>query len=279
MALPLLKLVILSGFLLFLAGAPFADFSMRSLTVFANINRDGSVNVEERLVMAINGTPSKELYEATRSAYSDLATWKARTALLEMRHHVSRANAQISDLRLTPQSIDYCNAYLATCFATMTLNYVVPADQNGSGLVKVERYKPRTARYSLVQDALSFEQTKTGDLVIPPGTIISIAIPQAAENIYFSTPPENLKEQEISNFHLYGGEKRTFSWQGNTLSTFQFTYEIESSLESEVLGFFRDSQKAIVGFFTGVQGLAALILLAAAALSVYQFNRISHAQQ
>ncbi|MCX8174602.1 MAG: hypothetical protein N3E51_00140 [Candidatus Micrarchaeota archaeon] len=259
-----------------------AEFSMRSLSVFININRDGGVNAEERLVMLINGTSSRSLYEATRSAYSDLATWKERTGLSEMRHHVSRATADIVSLRILPQAIERCNSFMGTCFATVVIDYSVPASQNGSGLVRVERYKPRTARYSINQNALSFEQTKSGDLVLPKGTNISIAIPQAAEKIYFSTLPTNLLDEPESSFRydqdtnlrFYVGSKRIFTWQGDTLPKFEFTYEIEAPLESEVLDFFREMQARMVQLFAGPEGPAAAFIVAAAAISLYYLHKI-----
>jgi len=268
--------------LLVLANMAFADFSMRTLSVFININKDGSVNSEEKLLLVINGTSSRELYEATRAAYSDLATWKERTGLSEMRHHISRATADISNLRVIPQAIERCNSFIGICYATVVIDYVVPSLQNGSGLVKVDHYKPRTSKYSLQQDALSFEQTKTGDLVLPEGTTIAISIPQSAEKIYFSTLPqaldensENFKYDQSANVKYYSGDKRIFTWQGDALSKFKFTYEIESPLEAEVLEFFQESQKRVTQFFFGAEGLAAIFILASVAGSAYYLNQIN----
>ena len=279
--LPPKSFALLAFSLLLLSSMAHAGFTTRSLTVFANINLDGSANVEERLYMEMDSQSSRDLYETTRSAYSDLATWQNRTGLSEMRHHVSRAAADITDLRITPQSIDHCNSFLGTCYATVVLDYTVAAGMNGSGLIKVDRYKPRTAKYSLQQDALSFEQTKTGDLVIPEGTNITLSIPQPAEKIYFSSPPQNFEPDDqafrydsMDNIRYYVGSERVFTWRGDSLSKFEFTYEIESPLESEVLQFFQDSQQSLLQFFFGPEGLAAIIIIAAGAASVYQFNRL-----
>jgi len=275
------NMLISLALLLLLSGGVFADFAHKSLSVAANVNKDGSVNVEERLEIVLGGQSSRDLYEATRAAYSDLATWKNRTGLSEMRHHVSRANLDIENLRITPQAVERCNSFLGTCYATIVLDYLVPSSQNGSGLIKVFRYKPRTARYSLAQDALSFEQTKTGDLVLPKGTTISITIPTSSEKIYFSSQPQNINDTLLfrydsqSNRRYYTGAERTFSWGGDALSKFEFTFEVESSLESEVLDFFRDFQQSVVAFFLGPEGLAALFILAAGAASAYYFNRLS----
>jgi len=270
--------------LLFLAGMPHADFSMKSLSVFVNINLDGSANIDEQLETAINGTSSRELYDATRAAYSDLTTWKNRTELAEMRHHVTRAKAEVTELRIIPQAIERCNSFLGTCYATVVIDYKIPATQNGSGLIKVDRYKPRTLRYSLKQDALSFEQTETGDLILPTGTVISMAIPQNAEKIFFSTVPTNLagepeedfKYDSTSNTRYYIGNKRIFKWSGNALSKFQFTYEVELPLETEVVDFFIGSQNTVSDLIFGPQGMAALFIILTAAASSYYMNKINN---
>ncbi|MCX6772069.1 MAG: hypothetical protein NTX79_08545 [Candidatus Micrarchaeota archaeon] len=269
--------------LLLLAGMPHSDFSMKSLSVFVNINLDGSANIDEQLEMVINGNSSRELYETTRAAYSDLTTWKTLTGLPEMRHHVTRAKTDVADLRIIPQAIERCNSFLGTCYATVAIDYKIPATQNGSGLIQVDRYKPRTLRYSLQQDALSFEQTETGDLILPTGTVISIAIPQNSEKIFFSTVPTNLagdpdedfKYDSTSNMRYYIGQKRIFKWSGNALSKFQFTYEVELPLETEVVDFFVGSQNAVSDLIFGPQGLAALFIILTAAASFYYMNRIN----
>ena len=266
--------------LLLLAAIPRADFSSKSLNVMININPDGSANVEEQLDIIMNGTASRELYDTTRTVYSDISTWKDRTQLPEMRQHISRAKADMSDIRITPQPVERCNSFLGICHALFIVDYKVIATQNGSGLVKVERYKPRTARYSLQQEALSFEQTKTGDLLLPAGTQISISVPSGAEKIYFSTAPSDIAAEEggkllydsSTNLRYYVGAKRTFTWQDNTLSKFQFTYEIESPLEDEVIAFFSDTQNATTQLLFGPQGIAAFIMIAAGALTFYYFN-------
>jgi len=276
------KLLLLTVFsALLLSNTAFPDFSMKSLTVSINVNQDGSANVEERLDMAINGAISRELYDATRSAYSDLTTWKNRTELGEMRHHITRAKAEITSLRITPQAVERCNSFIGICYATVVIDYMVPAEQNGSGLVYVDRYKPRTAKYSLMADALSFEQTKTGDIVLPSGTTIAISIPAPAEKIYFSAPPSNIAADDSSftydqsaNLRYYTGKERTFRWQSDSLSKFQFTYEIESPLESEVLSFFSETQNSVMRLFLGPEGAAVFIIVATSILSIYYLNRI-----
>jgi len=257
---------------------------MKSLSVFVNINYDGSANIEEKLERVINGTGSRELYDGTRASYSDLTTWKDLTKLPEMRHHVTRAKAEVTDLRIIPGAIERCNSFMGTCYATVTIDYRISAGQNGSGLVKAERYKPRTTRYELQPEALSFEQTQTGDLILPSDTVISLSIPQSSEKIFFSTVPTSLASEPDESFRYdsdtnkryYTGTKRIFRWSGNALSKFQFTYEVELPLESEVVDFFVGSQKSVSDLIFGPQGMAALFILLAAAASFYYLNKVNN---
>jgi hypothetical protein len=261
-----------------------AEFSLLSLSVYITANNDGSADVEERIGLLINGSSGRELYDSARASYSDLSTWKDRTQLTEVRHHVTRAKADISDLRITPQAIERCSPFTGYCNATLVISYKINAGQNGSALIHVNRYKPRTALYSLDPEVLSFEQTQTGDLIVPSGTVISITIPQQAQRIYFSSIPANLQNEPPESFRhdrendpkrYYVGSKRTFSWQGDTLPKFAFTYEIEAPLENEVMDFFRTAQSSLISFVTGPQGLAALVMIAVAAASIYSLNRVN----
>ena len=177
-----------------------ADFSSKSLTVMININPDGSANVEEQLAIIINGSDSENLYETTRTVYSDITTWQTLTQLPDLRQHISGAKADTTNIRITPEPIGNCNSFLGTCQALILMDYNVLAAQNGSGLVAVDRYKPRTARYTLQQDALSFELTKSGDLTLLEGTQLMITVPQPSEDIYFSTTPSNLNDTDASSF-------------------------------------------------------------------------------
>ena len=277
---PEMKLGAVLFALLLFPAMPHADFSSKSLSVMININPDGSANVEEQLDIIMNGTDSRALYETTRTVYSDISTWKDRTQLPEMRQHISGAKAAISDIRITPQAVERCNSFIGTCHALFILDYKVTAAQNGSGLVRVEHYKPRTANYSIQADALSFEQTKTGDLILPAGTQITITVPSSAERIYFSSMPSSMAGNgtgsliydSSTGLRYYAGPERSFTWQDNTLSKFQFTYEIESPLEDEVISFFSDTQNATAQLLFGPQGIAAFILIATGALTFYYFN-------
>jgi hypothetical protein len=228
-------LVVLFAVLLLLP-ALHADFTMNSLQVSIYLNPDGSASVQELMDIAITGNDSIQIYDDTRSTYSDISTWKDRLGLSELRQHITVAEANVYNLTLTPGPVQECNLFTGVCSATFELNYRVAAPKNSTGLLLLDMYKPRTTLYSLNPQALSFEQTKSGDILLPAGTTISITIPQDAENIYFSALPYSLtngaetdtntsdfRYDQSTDLNYYVGSDRTFSWKGDVLPNFQFT--------------------------------------------------------
>jgi hypothetical protein len=276
---------VLTFILLILVSFSFADFSLKNLTVSININKQGEAYVEEKILIWINSTQSKELYESARLAFSDIASWKNILNLSEVRHHVTRANAEIYNIRVMPQNIEWCNSFLKICQTTMRLDYYIKAGGNGTGLVDVIQYKPRTKKYTLLSNTFSFEQTKTGDLILPEMTKISLTIPQDADKIYFSVNPKNIEENDLyflfdekENKKYYYGHLRTFVWEGTSLSKFTLSYEIEFPLESEVVEFFVGMQKSLFLFILSSEGLAGVLILIIASVSFYylkKYNKIN----
>lgn len=264
-------------------GLPLGAFELRSLSVGITMNADGSAHVEESIQVFITGAQSRQVYEDSKF-YNDLSTWRDRLGLAEIRQHVSRAEADIVRFRIRPDPVERCNALLATCFATITFDYDALAASpkaNQSGLVIVQNYKPRTSLYLLNPQALSFETSKGGDIIIPKGTSLSIAIPQDSKKIFFSRAPDNLRDSQddfLRDSHdgvkYYAGSARSFEWADQTLSQFEFSFEREESLETEVLQFFQSMQQRISSLLFSAEGPAIILLLAVVSFSVFYLNHM-----
>ncbi|MBS3069834.1 hypothetical protein J4441_05710 [Candidatus Micrarchaeota archaeon] len=267
--------------LFLLSGTAFASFEFRSLSVQISINPDASAHVEEHISIFITGNQSRQIYEDSR-LFNDLSTWRERLQLEEIRHHISRAAADITHFRTRPDPVERCNPQLETCFASLTFDYDIPATAAnfpGGGLIIAQNYKPRTWRYALNPQALSFETSKNGDIIISKQITLSISIPQDSKKIFFSRTPDGLNAagdftRDGSNALYYAGTARSFSWSGQTLSQFEFSFEREESLENEVLQFFKSAQERISYLFFSPEGPALLIMLAAVSLSIFYINHI-----
>lgn len=265
-------------------GIATAGFELRSFSVNVNINNDGSSHVEERALIFITTTQSRELYEASR-LNNDLSSWRELLGIEEIRQHVSRASVEIARFRFRAEAPERCNSIAGTCFAPIVFDYdAIPVQKNGSahgGIVDTYTYKPRTTRYALNPAAFSFETSKTGDLLLSKQTTLSITIPQDSQKIFFSRDPDNLADRtgnvifdSKDNLNYYYGALRTFNWEGQTLSQFELSFEREERLEKEVLQFFKTIQERVSSLLFSAEGPAIMIILAVAAASVVYLNHM-----
>jgi hypothetical protein len=267
--------------IIILIGSAHAGFSLTDLVVAATLNQDGSAHVEERIDFVVGTASSRQLYESSLEYKNDLATWKERLELNDVRHHVSLAEVSINDIRVQPQPVKNCNSYIESCEASLVFDYTVLApSMNRSGLLTLDRYKPRTTRYALNSNALSFDVTKTGEILLPKGTKLVVEVPRDAQRIYFSKPPDNLEENAkfatdpSGKIKYYVGSLRSFEWSGQTLPRFEISYEIEESLESEMVGFIAGMQTYILGVVAGTQGLAVIGLALVVVVSAVYLTSI-----
>ena len=267
-------------FALFLLAAPLsAAFEMHSLQVTISVNPDGSAHAQEVISFVINSTESRDLYESTFK-YNQLSDYAERIGLSDIRHHVSRAQADISGLRIRPQPVERCNELLGICQASLIFDYDVNASANATGLFLTDNYKPRTTKFSLNPNALSFDTTTAGDIILNKGTTLTIVLPKDATKIYFSKEPDNIASEanaqyEIDgNINYYVGPERKFSWSGETLPQFELSYEREDSLEGEIMQFFKKGQESLTAVVFSSQGIASFLIAAVLLASVLYINRL-----
>ncbi len=251
---------------IFLFALPlYSEFQLRSLKVQVDVDEEGNAHVEEKIDLYLTSRDSVDLYDSGLSS-NDLATWRERIGKSDIRHHFDRAVVQIENIRIRPQPVSRCTSIgeqRSNCHATLIFDYdVLPFTVNGSevpetGLFSKDNFKPRTTRFILNRNALSFGVNQEGDVVLSKDTELAITIPQEAENIYIQPLPQNLEEDVDS----IPDSMRTFTWGGIILPKFEFTYEIERSLESEVLEFFDNFAESAASLFSTTEGLVVLLLI------------------
>jgi hypothetical protein len=263
-----------------LLSAPlFAGFEPRSLEVSILLNPDGGAHVSETVSFVTTTQESRDLYESTFK-YNQLSDWKERLGIEDIRHHISRAQAEFAGLRIKPHSVEKCNQFTSQCQAALSFDYDVSSSANVTGLLVTDNYKPRTTQYSINANALSFDTSKSGDILIDRSAKLILTIPKDAEKIRFSEKPNNLPTDTTGQFEAkdnteyYIGPERTFYWQDRTLPKFEFSYEIEQTLESEVVQFFKKSQESISQSVFSSEGLASLLIIAVVLASAIYLNRV-----
>ncbi len=250
------KLVIL----LLLLSVLNAEFILESVQVTAsNIQPDGTADISENIKFLVKGNNSKMLYDGGFKKTDDLSLWSANIGLPDVRQHVNPAYVSISNFRLQPQPRSGCNPLLDLCHGALLIEYKVrPAYNNskiinGTGLFYVDNYKPRTTRFILNPNALSFTNTESGNVLLEPDVYFIVQVPQDAKMIEVNPPT---KSTDIS------GGTRTLSWTDMVLVQFSLIFEEEESIDKEVGGFFANSLSDFQGMLRSQNGLAFLAILA-----------------
>ncbi len=266
---------------LLMANSAFGAFGLEEHAVTVTLNHDGSAHVEEKIDFIISGANSRQLYESSLEYKNDLATWKERLELPDVRHHVSLATVSIDGIRVQPQPVRNCNSFVESCEASLVFDYNVLAPvANRTGLLALDNYKPRTTRHALNSNALSFELTTTSELLLPKDTVLAIELPRDARRIYFSKQPDNVgtdakfASDPAGKVRYYAGDLRSFQWSGQTLPRFELSYELEGSLESEMVGYIGDLQGSVLGVIFGRQGLAVVGLALVIVVSAVYISSI-----
>lgn len=248
--------------LLFIAllSVSFATFSITALDVAMDVNEDGSAEVTENIHLLITSDYHISVYTNGMSK-NDLASWSSMTGLSDIRYHVDNRKVDVQDVVVRPQPVSNCNPLADLCHGELKISYRVDAyrDKDGvavndSGLFIADKYKPRTTRYTLNSGALTFEESELGDVILGENERLTISFPENVKILEATPLPEEMEKEELSGVN-------ELSWENTVLARFSIIFEVEESLDSEVLQFFMNSRESLTGLVTGPEGPALVVLI------------------
>ncbi|MBI4399435.1 hypothetical protein HY570_01680 [Candidatus Micrarchaeota archaeon] len=247
-----LKLMLVFSFILILAQAA---FQMTDLKIDLYVQKDGSVKATEKIELFLDSNGSISLYKGIM-ANNKLEDWRSITGIKEIRYHLHGNLVDVSNVQLQPRAPEPCNQIIGTCYATLFIKYDIPQKEDFS-LIKVDKYKPRTTKYTLKSEAFAFESTEEGEMILPERTILNIYLPQNSIVTNVNPQPLNIND---TNLPL---KASSVSWAGRSkLSPFILTFETEQPLEEEVLEFFKEFELWFFNFIYSRNGIAAIITIA-----------------
>ncbi len=250
--------------LLLVAALASADFLIDRVDVMvSDIKQDGSAHVHESIQFVMFGNYSNSIYDSGLSS-NDLSFWSTNTNLSDARFHVNTAVVDVRDFRLRPQPRTQCNPIQGICHGELILDYLAyPVYDNrsglpinGTGLFSLDKYKPRTTRYTLNPNALSFTTTPEGTIILNDKQYLTIVMPDHSVTLDANPQPTDA----AINLPAY---VPSFSWNDIVLVKFSLVFEVEESIDQEVSDFFGGILGWTEQALSGPEGLALLILLAA----------------
>ena len=247
----------------------FAEFALRDVEVaISDIQKDGSAHVKETIRFQVIGDYEKSLYE-TGFDNNDILFWANATGINDIKLHI---NPNVVDLKpnefaLRPQPLRSCNSGLNLCQGELVLEYTTYPIYNEStdlpvpdtGVFTIEIPKPRNTRYSINPSAFAFTTTDKGDLRLEKNIYLIIYPPIGAiikKEDDLNPKPENFERVR------FPAEPAELRWQDMVLVKFTVIFDVEESLDKEVVEFFSSFFRALERKTRGEQGLAILLIVA-----------------
>ncbi|MBN2122396.1 hypothetical protein JW721_05085 [Candidatus Micrarchaeota archaeon] len=237
----------------------FAAFTITAMDVIVNVNEDGSADITENIYLLITTDYHISVY-TNGLTQNDLASWNSLTGLSDIRYHVDNRDLDVQDVVVRPQPVSRCNPLADLCHGELKISYHVDAYRNkegeavnATGLFLADGYKPRTTRYTLNTQALAFEQSELGDVILSENQRLTFIMPGRVTLIEVSPLPEEVEAADLRG-------TKELSWENTVLAHFKITFESEESLDTEVLEFFMETRNAMTGLVSGPEGPAVIVL-------------------
>lgn len=246
-----------------LAALASADFLIERVDVdISDIGSDGSAKVHESIKFVMFGNYSNSIYDSGIGT-DELSWWSANIGLKDVKFHVNPAAVDIQDLRVRPQPRTRCNPIQGICHGELILDYMAyPSFNNssvaapGTGLFELQMYKPRTIRYSINPEALSFTTTPEGNIILDENVFLTVYLPPEGVLLDVNPAPPDLAVKLPAHVD-------SLSWTDIVLVKFALIYDVEDSIDQEVSDFFSRILLWITETLRGPGGLPLIILIVA----------------
>ena len=239
-----------------------AEFLIESVQVtIGDIQDDGSAKVHESIKMIMTGDYSMSLYDSGITN-NRLSIWSNYTGLKDVKMHTNSAVVDIRDFRIRPQPRTKCNPIQNTCHGELILDYwAYPSfanetPQKGTGIFTVEKYKPRTKRYTINPAALSFTTTPENNIVLDDRVYLIVELP--SKSITLDVNPVPAYQSYDFPTHI-----DRLEWEDIVLVKFSLVFDVEDSIDKEVTDFFGDIARGISSTLSSPHGIPLVILLLA----------------
>jgi len=250
--------------MLVLAASIHADFLIERVDVsISDIRADGSAKVHESIKFVMYGNYSNSVYDSGISN-NELSFWSTNTGLKDVKLHMNPAKVDIQNLRVRPQPRTKCNPIQGICHGELVLDYgayptytdnLTKEIDPGTGIFKIEKYKPRTRRYTINPATLSFTTTPEGNIILDENAYLTIRMPDDSVTLDINPQPGDVEAQLPAKV----GE---LTWNDIVLVKFSLVFDVEDSIDKEVSDFFGGIFLGASRVLGGPNGPAVILLSA-----------------
>ncbi|MFH2105878.1 MAG: hypothetical protein ABII22_01345 [Candidatus Micrarchaeota archaeon] len=266
--------------LIIIATTSFATFTFNKVEVgIGDIGKDGSARINEKIRFTITGDEDRQSYESGINR-NELSFWFNVTGVKEIQYNIDTSRIAMEELSIVPQPINdnRCNVYQKACIAEIWIQYIAKPkrDSDGipvseTGIFTLEKYKPRTTRYTLNDKILLFTTTDKNQTIIDKNHIVIIELPKGA----IIKTPSDLKPMgtglENEKFPM---SLEQVVWTNTPPANPVLVFETEETIYSEVSGFFRDSFQKVQNTVYSNEGMAIILILIILFFSYFYLNSV-----
>ena len=129
-------------------------------------------------------------------------------------------------------------------------------------------YKPRTYRYKLNSDLLSFRRTDRGDIILNSNEYLSISLPPRSV-IYAAVPNPNNVDSGLPMI------ADRVVWSNQVLVKFSFVFDVEQSIGYEISSSIHNLYLSLSSLFEGENGIFFSIIVVVLVVSYLLLRRES----
>lgn len=240
-----------------------AEFIIERVDVtISDIKDDGSAKVHESIKFLMFGNYSNSVYDSGITK-DELSFWSENTGLKDVKLHINPATVGIRDLRVRPQPRTKCNPIQGICHGELIIDYtaypsykdnITKEAEAGTGLFTIDKYKPRTRRYTLNPAALSFTATPEGNIILDEDVHLTVELPSDSIALDINPQPADM------NLRL-PARVESLTWTDIVLVRFSLVFDVEDSMDKEVSDFFNGIFLGISRALSGPHGLAIVALV------------------
>ena len=231
----------------FLPGAH-AGYTVIGINTTVTLNQNTSASVSDILKVSVSNDSISQYSQDRLALNLTLSQWQnlIGPALVE---HIINPTGSVYHFNFLPGPL--LDVGGGNKVAYLYLSYYV------SNVTRVNQTAPRVFYYTFQNSVFNFEHAASGP-VLGQNTTLTIMIPGGSKVVSVYPPPDSPASGFVSNYR----NVTTFSWYSNEpLSKFTLTYEVQQSLQGEVVAFFGQVYSYLGGFIYVIIAVAIVVFI------------------
>lgn len=231
-----------------------AGYTVIGINTTVTLNQNTSASVSDILKVSVSNDSISQYSQDRLALNLTLSQWQnlIGPALVE---HIINPTGSVYHFNFLPGPL--LDVGSSGKIAYLYLTYYV------SNVTKVDQTAPRVFNYSFDSAVFNFEHAASGE-VLGQNTTLTIILPSSSRIVYVYPPPDSPTSGFLSGYR----NVTQLSWYSNEpLSKFTLVYDVQQSLQGEVVSFFGQVYSALGGF------IYLIIAAAVAIFIIYTYKR------